>query len=321
MVDGGRVEDTEDYFGGFNVIVFTPEHLGLIKSEPMFRRQFMDRALFCLDRSHLGLVRRYNRILRERNACLRRYSESPSKAEKMLDAIDPQLSEVGASIVIRRKRLVEELQGHFREIHSRISGGKKEVSISYKPRGLAFLSTGEEWQVRSDKTSVFEETKLAAQKEKSDVSLDGCGALESQKRFLEEALSIRRMDDLKRGHTGVGPHHDDLVVRLEGRSARLTASQGEVRTLVIALKLSEVELVRETRSEVPVLLLDDLGSELDENRRSELFDLVLGNGGQTFLTTVVPQAVPSDENHQYLMIDSGKLGRMTKGSFPLPSDR
>jgi DNA replication and repair protein RecF len=141
-------------------------------------------------------------------------------------------------------------------------------------------------------------------------------ATDAHRKRLDLALSSRREEDLRRGFTSVGPHQDDLELRLGGRSARLTASQGETRTLVLALKLAEVELVRERRSEVPVLLLDDLGSELDQGRREELLGQVLGQGGQTFLSTVVPESLPDIKNHVYFKIDKGKMTPTAFSGFP-----
>lgn len=323
LVDGSGVEASEDYFGGFNVVVFTPEHLGLVRGEPVLRRQFMDRALFHLDRSQLGLVRRYNRLLKERNACLRRYAEAPRRAQTMLDAVDPQLSEVGSCLAVRRQRLLMELSTRFQEIHGRVSGGEKEVALRYRARGLgtsALKRSGSSGEAGVEEGNIWvpgvEEATAEEPEELCAEPTDEEAAIDVHRQKLSLALSFRREEDLRRGFTSVGPHQDDLELRIGGRSARHSASQGETRTLVLALKLAEVELVRERRSEVPVLLLDDLGSELDRGRREELLGQVLSLGGQTFLTTVVPDSLPGHENHVYFKLDSGKLSQASDPGFP-----
>lgn len=317
FVDGAPVEATEDYFGGFNVVLFTPEHLNLVRGEPAMRRQFMDRALFHVESSQLRLVRRYQRILRERNACLRRGLTHPRRTDALLDAVDPQLAEVGAHLAVRRQQLLGELTERFREFHGRISGGDKEVALRYRARGLTRSKEASseategaaEWETEDlgELTGETDAPPLPSEEEQ---------AITLHRDRLAQALATRREEDKRRGFTGVGPHQDDLDLRLDGRSARQSASQGEARTLVLALKLAEVEYVRERRSEMPVLLLDDLGSELDEKRRRELLEHVLALGGQSFLTTVVPESLCGAEKGVYFKIDKGTITPTPAPSFP-----
>jgi DNA replication and repair protein RecF len=280
-VDGTPVAAVDEYFGGFNVVLFTPEQLRLVQGEPGARRRFLDRALFNVDATQLGVVRHYNRVLRERNACLKQHADRPAAAASLLDVLDEQLSAAAATLVCRRQALRCELAPRVAAIHERVAGGDKAVELGYRCRGL------------SEATALWEQ--------------DPAPEPSHYASLLGRALGQRREEDLRRGFTGVGPHQDDLDLRLGGRTARTVASQGEARTIVLALKLAEVEFVHDRRSEPPVLLLDDMGSELDEKRREILFQTLDPMGCQTFLTTVAPELVPPERVSAYFCIDQGVL--------------
>lgn len=278
LVDGFGVESTDDYFGGFNVVLFTPEHLALVRGEPAGRRSFVDRALFNVDASQLRVVRRYNRVLRERNALLKR-SHAGRVDNVLIEALDQQLARAGAELVVRRLELLEELSPGLAKVHDELTGGGKTLRMGYRARGLA---------------EVLARTRPAPEEEVWSA-------------LLGEALQQRRGEDLRRGFTGVGPHADDVALLLDERPARLVASQGEARTIVLALKLAEVLWIHERRTEPPVLLLDDMGSELDGVRRQVLFDYIGRMQCQTFVTTVDRQWVMTGNNNKYFQIVDGAV--------------
>ncbi len=278
LVDGATVESTEEYFGGFNVVLFTPEHLALVRGEPAGRRAFVDRALFNVNAVQLRVVRRYNRILRERNALLKQ-SHGGRVDSAWIEALDEQLAQAGAQLVVRRLELLAELEPILSRVHDELTGGGKTLRMRYRPRGLA--------QVLEKKEPAHDEAVWSA--------------------LLVEVLHRRRSEDLRRGFTGVGPHADDVNLMIEDRPARLAASQGEARTIVLALKLAEVLWIHEQRTEPPVLLLDDMGSELDEGRRQVLFHYIGQMECQTFVTTVDRQWVMTGENNKYFQIVDGDV--------------
>jgi DNA replication and repair protein RecF len=253
-VDGAGVDRPDDYFGAWSVVLFTPEHLGLVRSEPALRRTFLDRACFNVEPGHLDTVRRYQRVLRSRNVLLKQAERGRPPAPELLDAFDQQLADTGARLVNARRRCLAELGPRVTEVHERLGSGSKRLEVSYRAKGL------------------------------QGAEPDGPGLL--------AALAGRRAEDLRRGFTGVGPHQDDLRLTLAGRPARAAASQGEVRTIVLALKLAELAWIVERRGETPVLLLDDMSSELDETRRARLFADVEAAGCQTFITTVSLATLP-----------------------------
>jgi DNA replication and repair protein RecF len=278
VVDGAPVDSSDAYFGGFNVVLFTPEHLALVRGEPAGRRSFVDRALFNVDAAQLQVVRHYNRVLRERNALLKRSLGSPVDAT-LLEALDEQLARAGAELVVRRLELLEELSPVLARVHAELTGGGKTLQMRYRARGLS--------DAQAETQPVRDELAWTT--------------------LLGEALRRRRSEDLRRGFTGLGPHADDVALLLDDRSARLVASQGEARTIVLALKLAEVRWIDDRRNEPPVLLLDDMGSELDRDRRRVLFDYIGRMQCQTFVTTVDRQWVMSGENNKYFQIVEGEV--------------
>lgn len=270
LVDGASVSSVEDYFGGFNVVLFTPDHLRLVHGEPALRRRFLDRSLFNVDPAHLQIVRRYQRVLRERNAVIRDWDRSTAAERAVIDALDEQLASAGWELVLKRTRAVEALSERFFEIHHELAGRVKSLELSYHHRGLG------------DSELVSEESLL-------------------------DAIRESRQQDLRRGYSGVGPHQDDLRLFIDGRLAREAASQGETRTIVLALKIAEVLWITRERGEPPVLLLDDISSELDDHRRGVLFQTIDGLGSQAFVTTVSRDTIPSDLGSTYNRVREGAL--------------
>ncbi len=286
QVDGAPVESTEEYFGGFNVVLFTPEHLALVRGEPSGRRSFVDRALFNVNAIHLRVVRRYNRILRERNALVKQSHAGPVDLV-WLEALDEQLAQAGAALVMRRLELLEELKPILARVHDELTGGGKTLRLGYRARGLAEILGKQQLQLDEGVWTAL----------------------------LGEALRRRRSEDLRRGFTGIGPHADDVNLVLDDRPARLAASQGEARTIVLALKLAEVLWIHDHRTEPPVLLLDDMGSELDGGRRQVLFDYISQMQCQTFVTTVDRQWVMDGEKNKYFQIVDGEVMDSAEGGF------
>lgn len=192
----------------------------------------------------------------------------------LLDAIDDQVARAGADLVTRRVALLAELQPHVRALHHDIAGGGADVTLRYQT-----AATGD---------SPAERT-------------------ESLRRRLEEA----RSNELRRGITLVGPQTDDVTVKLDGRSARTFGSRGQVRSLVLALKLAELVAARE-RGDVPLFLLDDVSSELDRVRTRRLVGALGDLGAQVLATTTDPEhmdTLPEEETLR-IPIEAGRAGTL-----------
>ncbi|AKU92842.1 DNA replication/repair protein RecF [Vulgatibacter incomptus] len=249
FVDGKKVRELEDYFGGVSVVAFTPDDLALVKGGPELRRRFLDRAVFNRFPGYLGESRDYARALKSRNRLLREGARL-----ELVEAFDAPLARQGARLVARRLRLVDELAPRFETVLAGLSRGQLEGALRYAPK----------------------------------VAEGGVGEEEIAARLLEE-LSTRLPRDRERGYTSVGPHADTLGIKLAGRPARAYASQGQQRALVLALKIGEIENLRESLGYQPLLLLDDVSSELDRERNEQLCSYLASLDGQVLLTTTDPE--------------------------------
>lgn len=226
------VQDGE-YNSGLNVVVFTPEDLELVKDGPSKRRKFLDTEISQLRPLYEHNLSRYNRILYQRNNILKSNKSYEDKKE-LLELFNIQLVEAGAYLIYERVLYIEEISKIARRIHGEITLGKEILDISYEPS----FKLGD----------TINEIKLNYMK------------------ALEESLDT----DLRNMSTNRGPHRDDMKLVLNDRDLRVYGSQGQQRTAVLSIKLSEVELIRMERGYYPILLLDDVFSELDKDRRNYL---------------------------------------------------
>lgn len=248
FLDGKRVQDLEAYFGGISVVSFTPDDLLVVKGEPELRRRHLDRAVFNRFPAFLAESRAYGRALRARNRLLR--EEAPTE---LLEAFDGPLVEAGARIVVRRRRLLEELEPRFRQVLSSLTRGQLQGSLRY--RSSYAPPAQDEGAVRD---------------------------------ALAKALRDGLARDRGRKHTGVGPHADRLDFELSGRTARTFASQGQQRAIILAWKIAEIENLEDHLGHQPLLLLDDVSSELDPERNRQLLAYLDAFHGQVILTTTDP---------------------------------
>jgi DNA replication and repair protein RecF len=278
-VDGGRREayregkaaKSAEYFGALNVVDFTPDDVGLVRAAPADRRQYLDRACFNERAGHLADAVAYRRALDARNTLLR---ERPDPL--LLEVYEAPLAAAGARIIASRLAWLAALQARFVAAFSAISGPELPVELRYRAT----------WEGGPE---------VAASAEGEPPSAEGAGAEIDPALDAEavRALELRlvalwaedRVRDRQRGFTQRGPHADDLVLRLAARPARLYASQGQQRALVLALKIAEIEQLVAHRGVHPVLLLDDVSSELDPRRTARLFDFLDAFEGQVFITT------------------------------------
>jgi DNA replication and repair protein RecF len=244
-LDGKPQERLDAYFEGLAAVSFSPDDLLLVKSGPEARRRFLDRAAFNRWPAVLGEARDFVRALRARNASLR---GAPPEVEA---SFREPLVRAGARLVQRRLDLVAELAPRLRAAFAEISGpGAPDASLAY--RCAAFPAQGDE-------------ASLAA--------------------LLADALERRVHRDRERGYTSAGPHMDDLSLSVDGQGARAYASQGQQRALVLALKIAEIENLRAALGRPPLLLLDDVSSELDPAKNAHLLGYLAQLPGQALLTS------------------------------------
>jgi DNA replication and repair protein RecF len=272
-VDDKKTSSLEDYFGGVSVVAFTPDDLAVVKGGPEGRRGFLDRAVFNRFPAFLKESRVYARALKSRNRLLRE-----GAAPLYLEVYDETLARFGARIWTRRRALLEELSPRAEKAFAEIGRSDDPAQYRYV---LSHLDPG-----------------LA---EESEPLLETA---------LRTALRDRTPRDTERGFTSVGPHADDLEIRIGEHAARSYASQGQQRALVLAWKIAEIENLHQALGFLPLLLLDDVSSELDPERNSFLMSYVSRSGAQVFLTTTTQSLVANAAGADALWCEM-KSGRLT----------
>jgi DNA replication and repair protein RecF len=282
-LDGKVVSRLADYFGHLPVVVFGPEDLQLAKGSPTLRRRFLDRAIFNLHPVYHDEARAYQRALKHRNELLRSASfpsrpASPSHPldPLLLDTFDEELSRRGARLLLRRLSFLGDLRPVFEATFRDITGGALEPALAY--------------------------TRAAGPETDDEPALE---------RRLRERLRDSRATDLRRAHTTQGPHADDLAIDLGSPPPRLHASQGQHRALALALKIAELQLASRLLGHPPLLLLDDVSSELDREKNAALLAFLSTLGGQVFITT-------TDRSWLQLAPSTTRVFRVRDGRVDLP---
>ncbi len=244
---GGSAVRITDLLGRVPVVLFAPDDLQMLKGSPALRRRYLDLFLSQTHSGYFNALQSYLRVITQRNGLLRQLREGGG-SPGTLEVWDEQLLDYAATIVAHRLDALEMIQERAREAQAQLSEEREHLTLSYvfSPGGLP---EGKE-QVRE---------------------------------ALAAALRERRREELARAQTTVGPHRDDLAVLINGVEARSFGSQGQQRSAVLALKLAEMSYLRRRLGTAPVLLLDDVTSELDGGRRGLLLDAV-GREAQTFIT-------------------------------------
>lgn len=225
-----------ELMGSINAVFFSPDELSLIKEAPEKRRRFLDMDISQLKKSYFYMLKRYNEILVQRNNLLKRYGESTVR--DTIDIWNVQLAKEGAGLIIERKAFLDKLKGYILSCHEYITDGREKMNVSYSS------------SINNEITDVNETERLLLKK-------------------LEASLE----KDRRLGFTGTGPHRDDIKVEVNGIDIRSYGSQGQQRTAALSMKLAELKLFHDITGEYPILLLDDVLSELDDKRQKRLIEL------------------------------------------------
>ena len=264
-VNGETIPRHLDFLSILNVVHFSSLDLDLVRGGPEVRRHWLDRLLVQLEPVYAHIVLQYNQVLRQRNALLKKVRQQKMAAETtgLLDSFptqelalwDAQLATTGARVIRRRQRLLQKLAPLASEWHCAISGTMEVLNMEY----LANV--------------IVDSKELIIQD-----SLEGV-----RQTFLEK-IKARAIAEQYQGTTVVGPHRDDVSFTINDTPARQYGSQGQQRTLVLALKLAELQLIEQVVEEPPLLLLDDVLAELDLHRQNQLLEAIT-NRFQTLITT------------------------------------
>ena len=264
-----------DLVGILPMVLFSPEDLFLVKGAPALRRRYLDAELSQASPAYYGELLRYTRILKQRNAVLKDIRERLAAPDD-LPPWDAQLARSAAYIVTRRIAAVAQLGALSARVQAVLAAGE-ELALAYEIAGA-----GAEDFAEDDMTEALHV-------------------------WYNKMLCEGRARDIARAATSVGPHLDDLVLRVGGMSLRSYGSQGQQRTGALALKLAELFYLQENIGEAPILLLDDVMSELDADRRRALLDFIRHEHIQTFITATDAAYFPAERMGTYRYVEAGTV--------------
>ena len=268
-LDGKAVRPLARYFGAFNVVVFTPEDLGLPRGAPADRRRFLDRGVFNLEPAYLAVASDFDKVLKTRNSLLKQAGQGllgGHQLDELLAVYDTQLARLAVQIVAARVRFLTTIAPALELAFSRITRTGLPATARYA-------------------------SKL----------------VEATAESFEQQLVASRARDLAAQSTQLGPHRDDVVFELDSREAGSFASQGQLRAIMLAWKTAELEVLGRAHGDSPILLLDDVSSELDPSRNEFLFEHLASLASQCFITTTAASHVLLHRDRADYRIQNGRI--------------
>ena len=239
-----------EYLGQLNVILFAPEDLALVKGAPTVRRRFIDMEFGQVSPKYLYDLTQYRDILKQRNRYLKQLQSHEAQDQLYLEVLSEQLAAVGGAIISQRVKFLSELEGYAQELHQSITQGRENLTFEY--------------------SSAVKDASTLTEVELSEALMDLYRQNQSKEIF--------------QGTTLYGPHRDDVRFLINHKNVQTYGSQGQQRTTALSVKLAEIDLMKNQTGEYPILLLDDVLSELDGARQTHLLKTIQDKV-QTFLTT------------------------------------
>ena len=269
-----------DFVGELNVVLFSPEDLQIIKGSPSLRREFINREFYQFSRIYHKYYLLYQHLLKQRNSYLKDMRKNPKDELSLayLETITSQLVKIAMYITKERALFIKNLSKLAQKNMLNISNHKEDLELKYKSSILDMLN------INSVEDKDFNEENII-------------------KKIMDKSY-----DDIMRGSTRIGPHHDDLEFFINKLDAKMYASQGQQRSIVLSLKLSEIDYLKSKTGSYPILLLDDVLSELDRNRQLKLLDAINENV-QTFITT------PSISDIKEDLLKKAKVFKINNGTI------
>lgn len=272
-LNGVKIKGTGGLFESFKCVVFTPDDIDLIRGGPDKRRSFADLCACQLKHKNLDTVRRYEILLNQRNALLKSIAAGKANAE-LLSVWDQQVAAIGTAVSQRRCQYIRLLEETCSELYSRITGGREKLSVGYS-------------------SNIFG----------ADVEEEEKGEFAVGRYFKK--LRDSEDDDIRLGYTVWGAHRDDIVIKINNMNIKEYGSQGQKKTAALVLKLGQAEIFYKNRSEAPVILLDDVMGELDENRQKLVFEVI--DGMQVFITACNENAVKGLCDGKHFRVENGRV--------------
>ncbi|AHF08715.1 MULTISPECIES: DNA replication/repair protein RecF [Dehalobacter] len=259
-----------DYVGTVNGVSFYPDDLNIVKKGPNERRRFIDLLIAQIRPTHFALLNAYLRAVHQKNILLKN-ERNINLLRIQLQAWNEQICEIGSKIIINRSEFTDKLNTHCRKIFQSIFSDEDHLDIVYQALG------------------------------KKD--------LEQALQSFPEILEKKMIQEIERKAVLFGPHRDEIIIYLNGNDTRIFASQGQQRSLVLSLKLAEMEIIRNEKDEYPILLLDDVLSELDEYRRDYLIEYINTLQKQTIITMTGADDRITNQNAVVYQVSNGNIRR------------
>ena len=282
-IAGVKKTKLTDFVGELNVVLFSPEDLQIVKGSPALRREFINREFYQFSRIYHKYNLMYQHLLKQRNSYLKDMRKNPKDemALTYLETLTSQLAKVALYITKERVSFVQDISKLTYENMLNISNGQETLKIRYKSSVLEALN------IKDTEDEAFTEENLT------------------------NIIMRKSFDDIMRGSTKIGPQHDDLEFYINDLDAKMYASQGQQRSIVLSLKLAEINYLKDKTGTYPVLLLDDVLSELDKNRQLKLLDAINENV-QTFITTPSISDIKEDllKKAKVFKIESGNISEI-----------
>ena len=265
-----KVNKTAEIIGEFRAVLFCPSHLGIIKDAPATRRKFIDVAISQLRPVYLKMMTRYNQVLEERNAILKMMPEERIQNLELIDIYSEELASLCADIADIRNEYIKKLDYWVKIFFDEMTKGQESPKITYE----------------------------------ANVNENDFENRESLKNRYLNLLKNNKEREFKYGATLFGIHKDDLKIEINGKDSRLYSSQGQQRSLALAMKMAEGEISREQKGEYPVFLFDDVLSELDDNRKSYILSNIKNR--QVIITACDKSVFENSEGCNFINIENGQ---------------
>ena len=269
--NGVKMDKLSEVVGAFRAVMFCPEHLSMIKDGPSERRAYMDMAISRLYPTYISSLQKYAYILKQRNSLIKTAYADRRTFDMTVELWSSQLATEAARIAEARLKYIRRASSHIAECFKEMTGEKENPTVIY------------------DGSSNQPEEEYLDRKK-------------TEKRYFELLMSSHDRE-ISAGATLYGTHKDDLDIAINGRSARIYGSQGQQRSLALAMKLAEGEICREEFGDYPIFLLDDVFSELDETRRDYLIHKIIGK--QVIITSCEPEALSKINDVRRIKVENG----------------
>ncbi len=272
-IDGQEVNKLSNYISKLNVIIFSPDNIRLLKDSPSYRRKYLNVEISQLYNNYINYLNNFNKILKQRNEYLKSISKSNYYDNNYLDIIDSKYCELSVNIYMYRKKFIEKLNENLKDIYYKITGFDN-LKIKY----ISCISSNENEDISDIKKNFYERLKAEFSKD------------------LQYKISL------------LGPHRDDFILELDGKNILIYGSQGQTRCAVLAIKFAEVPIFKEVLKVRPILLLDDIFSELDINKKNLLIEFI-PEEIQTIITTTDLNLIDKKilNNSSIYIVDNGHV--------------